>query len=196
MGSISRALDSASLKDSEKSTLLGLQLQIDRTKGDTAAVNATLQQLVAMGGATSADKAMLKVLAATVAYDAGKYDEAMADIDQNRSLFTDPAQQVDALFILAQSKQKLNGEKTDPDALKDVALAYMRVVTFGGQLPDRPHVAESLYNAGQIEEKLKEPQSALQLYKQIVTDKVYANSAVLPLARTAMDNLSKAGAAK
>jgi hypothetical protein len=74
--------------------------------------------------------------------------------------------------------------------LKDLAIAYIRVVTFGSQLPDRPHVAEALYGAGQIEEKLKEPQAALALYKQLTTDRAYANSPVVALAKAATDKLA------
>jgi hypothetical protein len=186
LSSISRALSSSTLPDEQKTSLLGLQLKINRAKGDTAQVNATLQQLVALGGGSDADKATLKVLAAQVALDAGKYSEAFDDIDQNRALFTQPDQQVDALFILAQAKQKIDGNKNDPDTLKDQALAYLRVVTFAGQLPDRPHVPESLYAAAQIEQQLNEPKAAKLLYAQIVNDKAYASSPVLPLAKAAL----------
>jgi hypothetical protein len=189
LASIAKGMDNPKLDSSQKSALLGLQLQINQAKGDNAQVNATLQQLVAMGGGTDADKARLKVLSAEVAYHAKQYDQAINDIDQNRALFTEPDQQVDALFILAQAKDAANGDKTDPDVLKDLAIGYMRVVTFGSQLPDRPHVAESLYGAAQIEEKLKEPQAAGALYKQLTTDRAYANSPVVPLAKAAMEKL-------
>jgi hypothetical protein len=189
LASISRGLNNSKLDNSQKSALLGLQLQINQAKGDSTQVNATLQQLVAMGGGTDADKARLKLLSAEIAFHARQYDQAIANIDQNRAVFTEPDQQVDALFILAESKDAANGDKTDPDTLKDLAIAYMRVVTFGSQLPDRPHVAESLYGAAQIEEKLNEPQAALGLYKQITTDPAYANSLVVPLAKTAMAKL-------
>jgi len=181
------------LQDSQKIALLGLQLQIDRAKGDTAQVNATLSQLVAMGGASDSDKAMLKILSATVAYDSKQYEQAFNDIEQNRTLFTDPTQQVDALFILAESKQKLDGDKTDPDVQKDLAINFMRVVTFGSQLPDNPHVAESLYNAAMIEEKLNEPQAALALYKRL-GDRTFAASPFAALAKTASDRVGKTGA--
>jgi hypothetical protein len=192
LASISKAFEDSKLQDSQKSALLGLQLTIDRVKGDTTAVNATLQQMVTLGSASDADKALLKIMSATVAYDAKQYDQAVNDIEQNRALFTEPDQQVDALFVVAQAKQKLNGDKADPDVQKDLALNYLRVVTFGSQLPDRPHVAESLYMAGQIEdEKLKDPQAALSLYKQLVNDRAYASSPFAEKAKTAMDAISK-----
>jgi tetratricopeptide (TPR) repeat protein len=198
LASISKALEDAKLQDSQKSALLGLQLKIDRMKGDSAAVNSTLQQMVALGSASDSDKALLKIMSATVAYDSKQYDQAVNDIEQNRALFTEPDQQVDALFVVAQAKQKLNGDKPDPDVQKDVALNYLRVVTFGSQLPDRPHVAESLYMAGQIEdEKLKDPQAALSLYKQLVNDRAYAGSPFVDKAKAAMEVASKkAGGAK
>jgi hypothetical protein len=193
--SVTNALGNSRLDASSKSALLNLQLQIDRAKGDSAAVNATLAQLVALGGASDADKAMLKLAAAGVAYDAKQYAQAISDIEQNRAMFTAPDQQVDALFILAESKEALNGDKTDADTLKDLALNYMRVVTFGSQLPDRPHVAVSLYQTALIEEKLKEPQAAITLLQQVVRDKANTGSAILPSAQAELDRLSKESAA-
>ena len=188
--SIASALSGSTLTDPQKSSLLSLQLQIDRAKGDTAAVNATLQQLVGLGGASPADVALAS---ANVALDSKQYSVAASKIDQNRALFTDPAMQVEALFALAQAKQGLAADKNDPEVTKDLGLAYMRVVTFGSQLPDRPHVLESLYQAAQIEEKLKEPQAAMSLYRQLVNDKANSDSPAYIKAKADIDRLNKEG---
>jgi tetratricopeptide (TPR) repeat protein len=195
LADISKALGNSRLADAQKSVLLNLQLQINRAKGDTAGANTTLQQLVAIGGASDSDKAMLKLAAVATAVDAKQYSDAISSIEQNRALYTEPDQQVEALYLLAKARQGNDGSKTDPDTLKDQAIAYMRVVTFGSQLPNRPHVADSLYQTGLIEEKLKEPKAALPLYEQIVRDKAYANSPVLPLAQAAIDRLAKESSA-
>jgi hypothetical protein len=189
LASIAKGLDNSKLDNSQKGALLGLQLQINQAKGDNAQVTATLQQLVALGGGTDTDKARLKLLAADVAFHAKQYEQAINDIDQNHALFTELDQQVDALFILAEAKDAANGDKTDIDTLKDLAIAYMRVVAFGSQLQDHPHVAESLYAAAQIEEKLKDTQAAASLYKQLTTDRTYANSPVVAQAKAALDKL-------
>jgi tetratricopeptide (TPR) repeat protein len=194
LASIGKALDNSHLEDAQKSTLLTLQLQINQAKGDNAAVLSTLQQLNALGGASDEMKATLKIADAQVAYQNKQYPQAIADIEQNKALFTDPDQQVDALFILAQAKYAANGDNADPDTLKDLAINFMRVVTFGSQLNDRPHVAESLYQTGQIEEQLKEPAVAAGLYGQIAKDRAYANSPVKAKADAALAKLQ--GAAK
>ena len=165
----------------QRSPLLGVQLDIARAKGDKATVAATLQQLVNNGGGTVADQAMLKLAAAGVAVDAKQYAQAGSIIDQNRLLFTDPAQQVEALFVLAQCRDgQSNGTA---DAMKDAALAYMRVVAFGDPLPDRPHVAESMLRAAQLEEKLSDAKGAAGLYQKLATDKAYAGTPAADEAR-------------
>ena len=184
---LSRAL--ATTATAKRSPLLAVQLDIARAKGDRAGVTSTLQQLVAAGGATPADQAMLKLAAADVALDAKQYAQAEADVQQNRGLFTDPAQQVEALWVLAQAR---DGQATGtPDATKDAAIAYMRVVTFGSQLPDRPHVPESLLRAAQLEEKLADPKGAATLYQQLATDRAYAGTTAATEARAAFDRLKK-----
>jgi tetratricopeptide (TPR) repeat protein len=186
---IGRALDNPQLNTSQKSALLGLQLDIYRAKKDSTNVNQTMQQLVALGGGAPSDAGRLKVDAANVAYDSKQYSQAISIIEQNKAIFTEPDQQVDALFVLAESKEALDGNKTDTDVLKDLALGYMRVVTFGDQLPDKPHVPESLFRAGQLEEKLKEPQSASSLYQQII--KNFPASSVAADARAAEAKVGK-----
>ena len=62
--------------------------------------------------------------------------------------------------MLAQARDGQLPAGPSPDALKDAALAYLRVVTFGSDLPDRPHVAEALLRAAQLQEKLNDPTAA------------------------------------
>jgi hypothetical protein len=195
--SISKALDNSNLKTDQKSTLLNLQLQINQANGDAPGAQATLKQLVALGGASDAVRATIKLGDAKLAYQAKQYPQAIADIEQNKALFTEPDQQVDALFILAQAKFAADGEKTDPDAQKDLALNYIRVVTFGSQLEDKPHVAEALDKAAEIEIKLKEPAAALALYQQLLRDKVHSSPALQAKAQAAVAQLGKeAGGSK
>ncbi len=192
LAAVTKGLESSKLDDTQKSNLLDLQLQINQAKGDNAAVLATLKQLNDMGGASDQVKATLKIADAQVAYQNKQYTQAIADIEQNKALFTEPDQQVDALFVLAQAKYAANGDKADADTLKDLAINYMRVVTFGNQLNDRPHVAESLYQAGQIEEQLKEPAAAAGLYGQVAKDRAFANSPFRAKAETALAKVQSA----
>jgi len=192
LASVQKTLDSASTP-AQKSALLNLELDIDRAKGDKTATNATLQQLIAMGGATPADQAMLKLAQANVDLDGKQYDKAIADIDKNRAMFTEPDQQVDALYVLAQAHLALEGDKADNDKLKDLALNYMRVVTFGSKLADRPHVADSMLEVAQIEDKLGEKPAALQLQKQLMKD--FPGTPAAAKAQAALGQASKEGPA-
>jgi TolA-binding protein len=186
---VNKALESSRLSDAQRSNLLSFELEIYRAKKDTNNVNQTLQQLVKLGAASPADLAMLKLASAHAALDAKDYAKATSEIQQNRKLFTDPANQLDALLTLAQAKDGQDGEKDDANTLKDIALAYMRVVTFGKDVPGQPHVAESLLRVAQIEEKLKEPQVALALYQQISKD--YADQPAAADARAGVERLGK-----
>ncbi len=187
---VTRALGSAA-SSSQKSALLTVQLEIARAQNDKAAVTRTLQQLVAAGGATPADQANLKLAAADVALDAKQYAGAESAIQQNRGLFADPGQQVEALFVLAQARDGLLPAAPSADARKDVALAYERVATFAAELPDRPHAAESLLRVAQLEEKLNDPAAATVVYQQLSTDRAYAAAPAAAEARTALARLKK-----
>jgi hypothetical protein len=186
---VNKALDSTKLSDAQRAVLLSFLLEIDRAKKDTTGVSQTLQQLVKINAATPADMAILKLASAQAALDAKDYAKATSEIQQNRSLFSETAGQVDALYILARAKDGGDGDKDDPAALKDVAIAYMRVVTFGRDLPGQPHVADALLRVAQLEEKLKEPQFALQLYQQISKD--YADQPAAGDARAGIERLGK-----
>jgi hypothetical protein len=187
LGIIVHAVDAAPA--AQRAALLGVQMDIYRAKGDKAQVASTLQQLVNAGGASEADQAMLKLASAQVALDAKQYAQAEADVEASRQLFTDPAQQVEALWVLAQAR---DGQmKGTPDGMKDVALSYVRVATFGGQLPDRPHVAQALVRVGQLEEKLGDPKGALTEYQQVVADRAAAGSPAAAEAAKAIARLKK-----
>ncbi len=148
-----------------------------------------MQQLAARGGTSAKDTGMVKLSAANLAFDSKQYAQAISTIEQNKAAFTDPAQQVDALWLLAESKDALAANKTDPETLKDTALAYMRVVTFGSQLGDKPHVPDALLRVGKIEEKLNDPQIAGQMYQLVI--KNFGASPAATGARAAAATLAK-----
>jgi len=86
---------------------------------------------------------------------------------RGKASFVDPAQQADALFILAEAKYALALNKKDAGDLKDAALAYMRVVANFKDAPNHPHVPESLLRTANIEEQLNDAPAAQLLYQQI-----------------------------
>jgi tetratricopeptide (TPR) repeat protein len=166
---LSLSLRSDALNDTQRALLLRLALEIYRAKKDSASVSATLEALAKIGAATPADMAVLKLASAQTALDAKDFKTARDDIEQNRPLFTDSAQQIDALWVLAQAQDGLT-DRNDVAGLKDAAIAYMRVVTFGKDVAGKPHVAEALLQVAEIEQALKEPVAAVQLYRRIEAD--------------------------
>ncbi len=187
---LSVSLHSDSLTDTQRSLLLRLALEIYRAKKDSASVNATLEALEKIGAATPADMAVLKLASAQVALDAKDFKTAMNDIQQNRTLFTDSAQQIDALWVLAQAQDGL-ANRSDATALKDAAIAYMRVATFGRDVAGKPHVAEALLHAAEIEQALKEPAEAIGLYRRIEAD--FPGQPTAAAAKAQRQKLSQSG---
>jgi TolA-binding protein len=153
--------------------LIGFLIELQQARRDVAAEDAAYEQLMKLPGADTNDPNARRVLvrrrlmAAQRALDARNFQQAITEIDSNRPLFVEPVQQADALWILAEARAGLAGENST--ALKDAALAYMRVVTLAKDQPDAPHVVESLLKTAAILEKLGERENAAQLYDQIVT---------------------------
>jgi TolA-binding protein len=96
------------------------------------------------------------------------YTRAQAAISGGSSDLTDPLQQDEALFILAECKAGTAG--AEPKALMDAGIAYMRVVANFKKVANAPHIAESLMKTAAIEEKLGKQDEALRIYNAVATD--------------------------
>jgi TolA-binding protein len=116
---------------------------------------------------------------------AKKFQQAIEEIDSNRSLFGEAAEQAEALYILAQAHYGLAG--SDPNALKDAALAYMRVVALAKDQPAAPHVAESLLKTAEIMQRLGEPATAAKIDQQVLSQ--FPNDPAAPQARENLNRL-------
>lgn len=193
---VETASNDSKLKNDQRAMLLSFLLEIHRARGDGAAAGNVAERLLRVAGndasnpAAAAALADLRLNLAKVALDAKNYQKAMTDIEQNRALFTDPAQQVQALFCLAEAKAGLAADKTDEKTLNDIALSYMRVVTFGKDQPNAANqVAVSLNKTAAILEALKQPQQAREMYQQVASN--YPNSPVASDAKAAAERLAK-----
>ena len=170
---VNDALQTSTLTDDQSVVLLQFEVDMYNTKKDTAGMEqaeARLDEILAKdpnNPIAAQANARRKLQAASAALDAKRYQEAIADIESNRQLFTDPQQQADALYTIAEARMGQIGDGKDAAALKDAALAYMRVVANFKDTPGRPHVADSLYKTGQIEEQLAEPDVAAKVYQQV-----------------------------
>ena len=190
-----KALQNSRLSEQQQLALLNFLLEIHRTRNDTAAAGQVAEQMAKLGGGAGAGGeaqapvgavADMKLGLAKVALDNKEYDKALKEIEDNRAIFTDPKQQADALYVIAEAKNGLLGSSDDPEALKDVALAYMRVVAHFKDQPNAPHVAESLFKTAQVMERLKDERSAVALYQQLANE--YAES---PLATKAKEQVER-----
>jgi TolA-binding protein/uncharacterized membrane protein len=170
---VNDALQNAKLTDDQSVTLLQFEVDLYRTKKDSGGAEqaeAKLDEVLAKdpnNPLAAQANARRKLQAAATALDGKKYQEAIADIESNKQLFTDPQQQADALYTIAEARMGQIGDGKDATALKDAALAYMRIVADFKDAPNRPHVADSLYKTGQIEERLAEPDVAAKVYQQV-----------------------------
>ena len=162
------------LTDPQRIALLSFLIDLQRTRRDNKAADAAadkLDELLAKDpNNPNAFRAIAKrkLQSAQVAMDKKDYAAAVKEIDSARSQFSDPVQQADALYLLAEARFQLAAANKQPAALKDAALAFMRVVAHFKDTADRPHVAQALVRTAQIEEMLNDPQAARALYEQLV----------------------------
>jgi TolA-binding protein len=199
---VDHVMSGAALNDDQKQALLSLQLEIAKARGDEKAQAAAVQSLTKIdteNTSGASDPAALKVVGdtklsiATAALDQKNYQKAIDTIEQNRNTFVDPKQQADALWVLAQSRYALAQQKNEPAALKDAALGYMRIVANFKDAVGAPHVPESLLATGEILEKLKDNDGAMNVYNQLAS--AYPETPAGAKAKESADRL-KAAAGK
>ena len=167
-------------KPEQKQALLSFLIDLQRAKGDDAGAADTLQQLVKISGDsadTPQNRALLEQVRlgeAKVALDAGDPAKAAKLIDANRALFTDADAQAEALYTLAAAARAKAEKSADPQAKRDAAIAYMRVVAHFKDAPGHPRVPESLLATAGLLDQLDQPAAAQSLYRQLSTE--YANT--------------------
>jgi TolA-binding protein len=175
--------------------LLPFLAELYTAKKDMASAEKVVRQMSqapASGGTASVEaqraRGDVAIGAAREAMSSRRYGQVVTAIQSNSAAFTEPRQQADALYLLAQAKEAM---ATDDPGLKDAAIAYMRVAANFKSAPDAPHVADSLLNTAKIEEKLNQPKSALALYGQIAAE--YKGTAAGKAAEESAQRLGAAG---
>jgi TolA-binding protein len=194
---VSAAIDTANITPEQQTALLAFLLEIQRARKDSAAIDAVASRLSGnptAGGAASdlaaAALADAKISEAKAAVSQQHYDDAAKLIEGSRQYFVDTAHQADALYILAQARQGQAQTAKDPDAWKDAAIAYLRVVADFKTSPDAPHVADALLHAAGILERLNQSDKAMQMYQSIVD--AYPSAPAAAQARAQLDQLKAA----
>ncbi|HEX4124965.1 MAG TPA: hypothetical protein VHY37_09595 [Tepidisphaeraceae bacterium] len=174
IGLVNADLNGGNAKVEEQKILLPFLTELYTTKGDSASAQAALDKDVQIDPNAAKSPLVMRAQASMTLSQAGddlkqsKFQAAENAIDSHQACFIDPTQQADALYALAQVKAGM-AAKSNPDSLKDAAIAYMRVVAIFKDTDAKPHVADSLLKAAAINEQLNKPDEAMLLYKQVST---------------------------
>lgn len=141
--------------DQQKAALLSFILDLHRARKDEAAQAATLEELSKLSGALESNPELSGLLAgirigqARAALNQKKFDETLQIIESNQSIFVDPPQQAQAMYLLAQATEG-KASKDDKTALQDAALKYMAVAAHFDSLEGQPFVGDSLLAAARL----------------------------------------------
>ncbi|HEX8523353.1 MAG TPA: hypothetical protein VF669_13950 [Tepidisphaeraceae bacterium] len=188
VGDVNSALTDATLSAQQKQRLLDLLVDLHRARHDPTAADAVLE-LMNKSGNQGAARAVVRKKLDTVAQllQNQQWTQAKREITSSKSLFIEERDQAEAMFSLAEADAGLAEAETSTakprpptqpsptsapspeDRWKDVALAYMRVVSHFKDSPGAPYVAASLLKAAAIEERIGDDTGATRLYEQVAT---------------------------
>ena len=192
---VNLAVSAPAMKDEQKTVLLNYLVDLYTAKGDLKNANDVLQRLGKLAP-TQTDtpeahrlQADFKLSQARQALAQKQYAQVAQIINGGSAVFSDPRQQADALYLLAEAKAAGAGTN-DTGAQKDAALAYMRVVAHFKGVAGQPHVADALLKTAGIEERLKNPSEALTIYKQVAAE--FPGTPAATAAQQNADRLSNA----
>jgi TolA-binding protein len=125
----------------------------------------------AAASAANQKLARQKLDAANAALERKDYPAAINEIRSNAKIFTEPRDQAQALYFIAEAQTGIARAKNDVPSWQDAALGYMRVVAHFHDPPVpepvRPFVARSMLKAAQIQETVRDPAAARALYEQL-----------------------------
>ena len=207
---VERTLNSARLSEEQRETLLAFQMELARANGDLKKAqsigarrgNREAAPMPAVPGGqggggnagagaapAAGPNASLALQMAKLALDQKQFEQALKEIDAAAATITDPEQQVEALYTVAEARSAM--AKDEPAAMKDAALAYMRVVARAkAARVSSPRVPEALLKTAILQEKLNATQEALLLYQQVADE--FKGTEAATRAAQAADRLGKA----
>jgi tetratricopeptide (TPR) repeat protein len=191
---IEAATRQTNLSEAQSLALFNFLIEVQRQRGDEAAVAAIVERMLKTSNAAANDPVVkaqlagLKVNQAKLALDQKNYTEAARLVNENRSFIIDRSIQSDALFILA-TAHFASVNKADKTALTDAALMFMRVVAHSSDLEDMPNVAASLAQTAGILALTGDKPAALSLNQQIIRD--FPNTTAAKQAADQIEALNK-----
>jgi TolA-binding protein len=198
LNDVAAALADGKLAPPQREGLLSFQLDLQRAKKDSKGAAETTEKLLQVGAASGGDNgaaaasalAKLKLDQAAAALAAKRFDQAIADVRSMAASLTDPRDQSQALYLLAEAQSGMAAARNDTTAWQDAALAYMRVVAHFKDSPAAtPLVTKSLLKAAQIAEKLNDKESARLLYDQLAV--AYPDDPAAAEAKSALARLKQ-----
>ncbi|HSI36972.1 MAG: tol-pal system YbgF family protein [Phycisphaerae bacterium] len=176
-------------KVDEKRAYLGLIGAIQRHMNDPEAEVRTQGELVQIGGSPQ-EKAEYELLIARHEFAKKNVDAAAAALAKVDPSLLNENSKADLLFINSEIKAGKLGAAGTPDAWKDLALEYMRVVALH---ESNPNSGAALLKVAEIfETRLKEPETAMKVYRQVARE--HQNTPAATAAQKAIDRLAKSAA--
>lgn len=164
---VEKALNDNRLRAEPRQTLMAFQMELARANGDVKRAQEIGTKIASTGNAAAAGPELALQLA-FLALDQKQYDQALKHIDAAAATFAEPEQQTEALFCIAEARAAL---AKDEAAMKDAALAYMRVVARAKTARvNSPRVPDALLKTAAIQEKLGAAKEALLLYQQVAEE--------------------------
>lgn len=175
-GELTKAAGGASLSATQKLALQTLLVDVKQAQGDLDGAAKLSEGLVKGATVDKADPASARVVAdayitaARVALGQKDYARAGSLIEQQKELIGDPMQQVEAFYCLAAAKDGQLGASPAKDAVKDVAIGYMRAVAVGRGIGERRYLPLSLLRVAELQEQLGDTTAAATLYGEVAAE--------------------------
>jgi tetratricopeptide (TPR) repeat protein len=188
---VDKALNDNRISAGPKQALTAYQMELTRANGDVKRAQAIGTKIAGGGAGAAPATPELSLQLAFLALEQKQFDQAIKQIDGAAATFTEPEQQTEALYCVAEARANL---ARDEASQKDAALAYMRVVARAKLARvNSPRVADSLLKTAAIEEKLGARKEALLLYQQVADE--FKGTDAANRAAQSIDRLSKPGGA-
>lgn len=179
-----------SSKPEAQKAYLELLEDVQTAMGDTDAAAKTMERRVTLGG-TPEEVAEIGVKLALIDLANKKPDAAAERVGKVNLALLNDATRADATYVLAEAKAAKLPPTAPQDAWKDLAIEYMQVVA---GFPNSPNAAPALLKVAEIHETLKEPETALKIYQQVVRE--HANTPAAQAAQKGVDRLGGKAAAR
>ncbi len=162
-------------KNESKEVLLRLLVELHKAKGDAAGAKSAAERLVQLmavmdpnSPAAQRNLVLLKIQTMRAALEKKDYDTVFQIAQKDGDSIIEVADQIEALYCLAEARAGKAATTKDADVWRDVAVAYMRVVAHAGDDSDAPQVAAALLRTAAIHRDfLSDRRTALAVYRQV-----------------------------